>query len=164
MERIIQHRKPSDVQFGVKDYLKDEWSRIPVNQKCSKATCLVCGLPTMRFVYQQQETYTAICMACGHAYRYHANSVGDALYRYLDVTKPDYQKMLHAVGLDYYKSSHRNYYEGPKDVFTFHEPIMPNWVWNEKEYQNVYHVTPEGYRFLGYDIMDEEGLVQKIIW
>lgn len=37
MERILQHRKPSDVQFGVKDYLKDEWSRIPVNQKCSKA-------------------------------------------------------------------------------------------------------------------------------
>ena len=62
MERILQHRKPSDVQFGVKDYLKDEWSRIPVNQKCSEATCLVCGLPTMRFVYQQQETYTAICM------------------------------------------------------------------------------------------------------
>lgn len=109
-ERILQHSIPADVHFSIKRYLEDEWIRIPGWQKGFKC-CLDCGLPTMRLVYQESEVYTMLCMACGKAHRYYANSCAKAEQIYDRIDADDYSRAQHAVGLDYNsKPTGRNYF------------------------------------------------------
>lgn len=172
MKRILQHKKPADIPFAIKDYLKDDWASIPFNQrgKDSDTICTDCGLPCMRFVYQERETYTAICMNCGKAHRYHATSPAEAQHIYQlatddqsagEVIDTCYRKALHATGLDNSDHSGRNYFtidgSNPFDLFQKD--------WYKQVGPGRYSITEEGYRFLGYDLLDADtGECKKIIW
>ena len=70
-KRLLQHRHPSDVHYGVADYFRDPWpSVVKTGQHAGLAECLDCGAPMMRLVYQESEIYTCLCMHCGGAHRY----------------------------------------------------------------------------------------------
>lgn len=157
-ERILQHSRPADAQFSIKRCLEDEWIRIPGWQKGFKC-CLDCGLPTMRLVYQESEIYTMLCMACGKAHRYYANSCAKAEQIYDRIDADDYKRAQHAVGLDYHnKPTGRNYFttNGENPFKT-----LPSDCYDSKN--NCYWLTPYGYRLLGFDDMGDDKYL-KILW
>lgn len=158
-ERILKHKKPADVQFGIKRYLVDKWSYIPDVWKLNINVCLDCGLPTMRLVYQQAKVYTMICMACGRAHRYYARNCGQAKSIYNHIDKDDYKIAKHAVGLDYNSEpTGRNYFTTNVD-----NPFstLPNNCYSHNG--NSYWITPYGYRLLGFDDMGDDRYL-KILW
>nr|DAU85707.1 MAG TPA: RNA polymerase II-like protein [Caudoviricetes sp.] len=161
MRRILQHNIPGDISYGTRRYLEDSWIQVPKAQR-QHAVCLECGLPTLRLVYQQSEVYTMICMSCGHAYRYHATDWYEAEDKYASVQQKGYDKAKHAVGLDYHEApSLRNHYDNGDKGCPF-VGFDPAWY---KQYSNgMWGITPEGYRFLGYDILGEDGLSKPITW
>lgn len=166
MRRILQHRKPDDVAYGVKDYLRVEWQRIPKLQRelsDKGVVCLECGLPTLRLVYQQSAVYTVICMSCGHAFRYHATSWDEAKEKYVKVQQRGYKRAKHTIGLDYHDvPTLRNYYDNGDNGWCPFLGLDP--AWYKQLTNDMWAITPEGYRFLGYDILNEDGLAKPITW
>ena len=158
-ERILQHKKPANVPFSIKRYLKDEWLDIPYTLKNGINICLDCGLPTMRLVYQQSEVYTMLCMSCGNAHRYHANSCYEAKQIYNHIDADDYKRAQHAVGLDCNsKPTGRNYFttDGENPFKS-----LPSNCYDSEN--NCYRITPYGYRLLGFDDMGDDKYL-KILW
>lgn len=157
-ENFTTQQKPADVPFSIKRYLGDKWDRIPKWQKGFKC-CLDCGLPTMRLVYQESEVYTMICMACGKAHRYYANSCAKAEQIYDRIDVDDYRCAQHAVGLDYsHKPTGRNYFttNGENPFST-----LPNNCYSHKG--DSYWITPYGYRLFGFDDIGDDHYL-KILW
>ena len=158
-ERILQHKKPADVPCSIKRYLGDKWANIPDIWKHGINNCLDCGLPTMRLVSQQAEAYTMMCMACGRAHRYYANSSAKAEQIYDRIDADDYRRAQHAVGLDYNsKPTGRNYFtaNGENPFST-----LPNNCYINID--NSYWMTPYGYCLLGFDDMGDDRYL-KILW
>lgn len=158
-ERILQHKKPADAPFRIKHYLGDKWSYIPDVWKLDINVCLDCGLPVMRLVYQQAEVYTMICMHCGRAHRYYANSCYKAKQIYNHIDANDYKRAQHAVGLDYQnRPTGRNYFttNGENPFKT-----LPSDCYGNEN--NCYWLTPYGYRLLGFDDMGDDRYL-KILW
>lgn len=169
-KRLFQHTVPKNQLITpIKGYLRDRWSQIPSWQIAGVHVCPDCGLPTVRIVYQQSEAYTAICMSCGRAHRFHATSAVEAkeiFNRYSG--SRIYDMILHCVGLDLgHAKPYRNYYDAGLD---------DQKVWNEhvgdliEGEDNWYRLTREGLLFLGYDISEDDWLsdeinrAKKIIW
>ena len=113
----------------------------------------------MRLVYQESEVYTMLCMACGKAHRYYANSCAKAEQIYDRIDADDYKRAQHAVGLDYHDTpTGRNYFttNGENPFST-----LPNNCYSHKG--NSYWITPYGYRLLGFDDMGDDRYL-KILW
>ena len=163
-ERLLQHRRPSDVHYGVADYFPGPWpSVVKTGQHAGLAECLDCGAPMMRLVYRESEVYTCLCMHCGAAHRYHATSWKEAVDTYNRVKPKAYQIMRHMLGLDHHLHAYRNRYSGELGLSDDDYDGIKNFVatYISNGYPGAY-VTPEGLRFMGWDSSDDE--YRKITW
>ena len=154
MNNSIYHHSSRGHHFGipVKDLLNDKWKDIPEHQKEGLNTCPDCGLPTMRLVYQEGEVYTAVCMSCGHAHRFHANSLKGAVEKFNAVDERAYALMLHTAGLDNSKRVYRNYYDADEAAAELLSKY-PDFIRHGKDH--FFHLTREGMLFRGWDMSDD---------
>lgn len=166
-ERLFQHRHDMAAS-SIRNLLADKWADIPYHQTLGLNCCPDCGLPTMRIVYQQSEAYTALCMSCGHAHRFWANSEFKAIEIFNDIDPLIYSDMKHMIGADYHKQKpYRNYYyagESEYKMFRKHS----NFIQECRE--GWFCLNRAGFLFMGYDFSDadwsnkEYGKAKKITW
>lgn len=153
MNNSIYRHSPKGHHFGilVKDLLSDKWKDIPIHQKKGLNLCPDCGLPTMRLVYQEGEVYTAVCMACGHAHRFHATSWKGAVEKFNSVDRI-YALMRHTAGLDDSIKVYRNYFDANEETAELFKKYPDFFRQGEN---HMFHLTREGLLFLGWDMSDD---------
>lgn len=166
--RIYQHAVPP-CTVKIQRFRQDRWSDIPAHQKTGIQPCPCCGLPTMRIVYQEEEAYTAICMACGQASRFRADGEERAKKSFNAVSPELYAKMRHCAGLDYASKPFRNEYDAAEaDMVLFR--TVPHLMACSQLNPHEYSLTRLAFLFLGFDFSTEDWKAhnirraKKILW